>query len=59
MKILLEKYEVKNCTETLLNYWSTLYDNVNDLLKDMQKNKDILIDNNFKIVIRCVKEGKK
>ena len=58
MKILLEKYEVKNHIEILLNNWTTLYDNIEDLLKDMEKKKDCLVSNDYKIVIKCVKENK-
>lgn len=54
MKILFEKFH-KN---EILNNWTKLFDNEEDLLKFMEENKGYLLgDENYSIKIRAIKEG--
>lgn len=56
--ILLEKYDITNGKNELLNAWTTLFNNIDELLDFLQKHKEYLLGGNldqYELVIRNVK----
>ena len=61
MRILLEKCEVgiTGTIKKILPCWTTLFDNKDELLEFLEKNKDYLLGDNFMLVIKEVRKYKK
>lgn len=58
--ILLEKYNITDGKDELLNGWTTMFNNVDELLEFLQKHKNHLLGgklDQYKLVIRNVKSG--
>ena len=53
--ILFEKYDRKY-NETLLN-WDRIFNNVEELITFIEKNKDCILGDRYEITIKEVKEG--
>ncbi len=58
MKILFEKYDIENNKNKLLEDWSKVFDNIDDLFEFLEKNKYALVGEGyigkFKIVIKDI-----
>ena len=58
--ILLEKYNITNGRNELLDGWTTLFNNVDELIEFLQKNKKHLLGgklDQYKLVIRNIKSN--
>lgn len=54
MKILFEKFSGNN----ILNSWTKLFNDIDELLKFMEDNKEYLLGENYSLKIRTVEEYK-
>ena len=60
--ILIEKYDITNGKNELLNSWTTLFNNIDELINFLKENKEYLLGgklNQYKLVIRDVNSNSK
>ena len=60
--ILIEKYDITNGKNELLNSWTTLFNNLDELINFLKENKEYLLGgklNQYKLVIRDVNSNSK